>query len=105
MGRCDSVVAGCLFPLALIILISGLDDLALAAICLWAWVRGNDVAPPESQPSPATKQNTIAIFAKRTKATAGLILLDRSGNPGFAFNTPRMAYGYVAPDGSFLTAV
>ena len=48
---------------------------------------------------------TIAHFAKRTQATAGLILLDRDGNPGFAFNTPRMAYGYVAPDGSFLTAV
>ncbi len=62
LGRCDSVVAGCLFPLALIILISGLDDLALAAICLWAWVRGSDLAPPESQPSPATKQKTIAIF-------------------------------------------
>jgi len=28
-----------------------------------------------------------------------LILLDRHGNPGFAFNTPRMAYGYVALDG------
>jgi beta-aspartyl-peptidase (threonine type) len=55
----------------------------------------------------ATKSaaETLALFAKRTHATAGLILLDRHGNPGFAFNTPRMAYGYVAPDGSFLTAV
>jgi beta-aspartyl-peptidase (threonine type) len=50
-------------------------------------------------------RNTIALFAKRTQATAGLILLDREGNPGFAYNTPRMAYGYVAPDGSFITAV
>jgi beta-aspartyl-peptidase (threonine type) len=50
-------------------------------------------------------QETIALFAKRTQATAGLILLDRDGNPGFAFNTPRMAYGYVAPDGSYHTAV
>jgi beta-aspartyl-peptidase (threonine type) len=50
-------------------------------------------------------RNTIALFAKRTQAAAGLILLDRNGNPGFAFNTPRMAYGYVAPDGSFVTAV
>jgi beta-aspartyl-peptidase (threonine type) len=50
-------------------------------------------------------QETIALFAKKTHATAGLILLDRHGNPGFAFNTPRMAYGYVAPDGSFVTAV
>jgi beta-aspartyl-peptidase (threonine type) len=50
-------------------------------------------------------QETIALFAKRTHATAGLILLDRHGNPGFAFNTPRMAYGYVTPDGSFFSAV
>src|SRR6266403_4075512 len=49
-------------------------------------------------------QETIALFSKRTQATAGLILLDRDGNPGFAFNTPRMAYGYVAPDGSYFTA-
>ena len=50
-------------------------------------------------------RETIALFAKKTCATAGLILLDRHGHPGFAFNTPRMAYGYVAPDGSFVTAV
>src|SRR6267143_3773235 len=35
----------------------------------------------------------------------GLILLDLHGNPGFACNTPRMAYGYVAPDGTFVTSV
>jgi beta-aspartyl-peptidase (threonine type) len=50
-------------------------------------------------------QNTIALFAKRTQATGGLILLDHEGHPGYAFNTPRMAYGYVATDGSFTTAV
>src|ERR1700742_330079 len=50
-------------------------------------------------------EKTIAELARRTKATAGLILLDREGNPGFAFNTPRMAYGYVATDGSFTTGV
>jgi L-asparaginase / beta-aspartyl-peptidase len=50
-------------------------------------------------------QAAVQLLAKRTHATAGLILLDRLGNPGFAFNTPRMAYAYVAPDASFLTAV
>jgi L-asparaginase / beta-aspartyl-peptidase len=48
---------------------------------------------------------TLAFFAKKTRATAGLILIDRNGNSALAFNTPRMAYGYVAPDGSFITAV
>jgi beta-aspartyl-peptidase (threonine type) len=50
-------------------------------------------------------REAIHLFAKRTHSTAGLILLDRLGNPGFAFNTPRMAYGYVTPDGTFLTSV
>jgi len=50
-------------------------------------------------------REAVHLLGKRTHATGGLILLDRQGNPGFAFNTPRMAYGYVAPDGSFITAV
>jgi len=50
-------------------------------------------------------REAVHLLARRTHATGGLILLDCEGNPGFAFNTPRMAYGYVAPDGSFLTAV
>ena len=50
-------------------------------------------------------EHTIAELARRTQATAGLILLDREGNPGYAFNTPRMALGYVAADGTFITGV
>ncbi|HTT33568.1 MAG TPA: isoaspartyl peptidase/L-asparaginase [Methylomirabilota bacterium] len=50
-------------------------------------------------------RDSVHLLAKRTHATGGLILLDREGNPGFAFNTPRMAYGYVAMDGNFVTAV
>jgi len=50
-------------------------------------------------------REAVHLLAQRTHATGGLILLDREGNPGFAFNTPRMAYGYVAEDGSFFTAV
>jgi L-asparaginase / beta-aspartyl-peptidase len=50
-------------------------------------------------------REAVHLLGKRTHATGGLILLDRNGNPGFAFNTPRMAYGYVAPQGAFVTAV
>ncbi len=60
--------------------------------------------PAASTPTRAA-QAAVQLLANRTHATGGLILLDRLGNPGFAFNTPRMAYGYVAPDGSFFTAV
>jgi beta-aspartyl-peptidase (threonine type) len=50
-------------------------------------------------------REAIHLLAKRTHATGGLILLDRQGNPGFAYNTPRMAYGYIASDSSLVTSV
>ena len=50
-------------------------------------------------------REAIHLLAKRTHATGGLILLDCHGNPGYAFNTPRMARGYVAVNGTFLTSV
>ena len=50
-------------------------------------------------------KDVVRLLAERGKGTGGLILLDRSGTPAFAFNTPRMAYGYVNPDGTFVTAV
>jgi L-asparaginase / beta-aspartyl-peptidase len=50
-------------------------------------------------------KEAVHLLAKRTRGHGGLILLDRHGNPGFAFNTPRMAYGYVALDGNFVTAI
>ncbi len=62
-------------------------------------------SPAANFPAMLAARESIHLLAKRTHATGGLILLDRHGNPGFAFNTPRMAYGYVTPSGSFLTAV
>jgi beta-aspartyl-peptidase (threonine type) len=50
-------------------------------------------------------QSAVDLLANRGKGTGGLILLDREGHPAFAFNTPRMAYGYVKSDGSFVIAV
>lgn len=60
--------------------------------------------PAGSTPARAA-QAAVQLLANRGKGTGGLILLDRNGNPGFAFNTPRMAFGYVAADGSFITQV
>ena len=64
-------------------------------------------APPQSktESAMAAARASVDILARRTQATGGLILLDRDGNPGWAFNTPRMAYGYVQSDGSMVTAV
>lgn len=60
--------------------------------------------PANSTPARAA-QAAVQLLANRAKGTGGLILLDKNGNPGFAFNTPRMSYGFVNPDGSFFTAV
>jgi len=65
------------------------------------------VLPKQHSPTPASlaARAAVHILAKRTHATGGLILLDRQGSPGFAFNTPRMAYAYVAGDGNFVVSV
>jgi len=65
------------------------------------------VLPKQHSPTPASlaARAAVHILAKRTHATGGLILLDRRGNPGFAFNTPRMAYAYVAGDRNFVVSV
>ena len=47
-------------------------------------------------------QAAVKLLTVRGKGTGGIILLDKAGNPGFAFSTPRMAYGYVQPDRSFV---
>lgn len=63
LAHCDAVVAACLFPLALVVLISGLDDLALDAICLWAWIKERIHAPaPVSRAAQTAPKKTIAIF-------------------------------------------
>jgi beta-aspartyl-peptidase (threonine type) len=49
----------------------------------------------------AVADAVISKLAERAENTGGLILLDSTGCPAAAFNTPHMAYGYVEPDGSF----
>ena len=80
---------------------SAVDFLRLPPTCVDT---PNNISCGPSTADLAARE-AIHFFGKRTHATGGLILLDRHGNPGFAFNTPRMAYGFVAPDSSFLTAV
>jgi adsorption protein B len=59
-------VAACLVPTAIAILISGLDDLALDAVCLWAWVKRrlgkskNRLTPPKL--NAARPEKLIAIY-------------------------------------------
>jgi len=60
--------------------------------------------PASSNPTRAT-QAAVQLLERRGKGTGGLILLDKSGNPGYAFNTPRMAYGIANVEAGFITGV
>jgi beta-aspartyl-peptidase (threonine type) len=51
----------------------------------------------------AVAESCVELLARRTKGTGGLILLDHQGTPAAAFNTPRMAYGYIKVDGTIFT--
>ena len=64
---------------------------------------GQDTCPGELLPQRVARE-CVRLLAERTQGTGGLILLDRQGRPGFAFNTPRMSFGYVATDGSFVVS-
>jgi L-asparaginase / beta-aspartyl-peptidase len=59
----------------------------------------------DSASATRAAQDAVSLLVGRGKGTGGLIILDRNGTPAFAFNTPRMAYGYIAPNGSFFTSV
>ena len=80
---------------------SAVDLLRQSAVCLDT----PGGATGDALRAEVAAREAVHLLAKRTHGHGGLILLDRHGNPGFAFNTPRMAYGYVAPDGNFVTAV
>jgi len=50
----------------------------------------------------ATAESCLQLLRERGRGKGGLILLDASGTPGFAFTTPRMAVGYLGADGQFV---
>jgi len=52
----------------------------------------------------AAAEACVRLLLERAHGHGGLILLDRDGRPGVAFNTPRMAYAYLAADGRLITA-
>jgi beta-aspartyl-peptidase (threonine type) len=64
--------------------------------------------PKEMAPSHSHAQFVadacVRKLAHRAHTTGGLILLDRDGHPAAAFNTARMAYGFVEPKGTFRIA-
>jgi beta-aspartyl-peptidase (threonine type) len=80
---------------------TAVDFLRQSGIC----VDSPGGAPCDASTAQLAAREAVHLLSKRTHGTGGVILLDRHGNPGYAFNTPRMAYGYVALDGNLVTAV
>jgi beta-aspartyl-peptidase (threonine type) len=64
----------------------------------------SSVARPTAGDPQAVANACVRKLSVRAHTTGGLILLDRNGTPAAAFNTPRMAYGFVNPDDSFTIA-
>jgi len=62
-------------------------------------------SPTEAARAMQAAEAALRVLAERAQGTGGLILLDREGHPGFAFNTPRMAFAYASADGSFVVSV
>jgi beta-aspartyl-peptidase (threonine type) len=58
----------------------------------------------EAPLAQAVADACIRVLGRRANAAGGLILLDREGHPAAAFSTPRMAYAYVEPNGTFTVA-
>src|SRR5271154_4572194 len=59
----DAAVAACLVPAALLILVSGLDDLALDVVWVWAWLKRRSAPEPDAAHTPAVeREKLIAIF-------------------------------------------
>jgi L-asparaginase / beta-aspartyl-peptidase len=64
-----------------------------------------DFLRPSSSTPDRAAQAAVQLLAKRGIGTGGLILLDKHGSPGLAFNTPRMSYGFVKDGTSFVASV
>ena len=62
-----------------------------------------DPAPPQNH-AQFVADACVRKLAHLAHTTGGLILLDRDGHPAAAFNTTRMAYGFVEPKGAFCIA-
>ena len=56
-------------------------------------------------PAQAAAEAIIKRLEERVDGLGGIILVDKQGKIGHAFNTPRMARAWVTPDGDIESAV
>jgi L-asparaginase / beta-aspartyl-peptidase len=60
---------------------------------------------PLNFPVDAAAREAARLLKDAAHGTGGIILLDREGHPGFAFNTPRMPYGFISADSSIVVGI
>jgi beta-aspartyl-peptidase (threonine type) len=53
----------------------------------------------------AAGERAIDILRQRVHGLAGIILIDRRGDYGFAYSTPKMAFAYAEPSGRILAHI
>ena len=68
------------------------------------WGARSTITPSTGSNAQSVANACVRKLAHRAHTTGGLILLDRNGNPAAAFNTSRMAYGFINPDDSITIA-
>ena len=55
--------------------------------------------------SEGAAEEAIELLARRVEGLGGLILIDRSGNYGWAHNTPEMAFAYAEDSGEVVARI
>lgn len=60
-----------------------------------------DALAHDRHPNDAARA-AVEMLASRVGGTGGVIMVDRFGRVGLAFNTPRMAYAYLTPEESMV---
>jgi L-asparaginase / beta-aspartyl-peptidase len=80
---------------------TGLGEAIMKVVLAKTAVDG--LGPPAEREGPHPQrvaERAVRLLARRTGGAGGLILLDRRGRCGAAFNTPQMAWGWVSAGGS-----
>ena len=58
-----------------------------------------------NHPAPVAAERAVEILRRRVQGLAGIILIDHSGDYGFAYSTPKMALAYAEPSGDIVAHI
>lgn len=55
--------------------------------------------------APAAAEIAVDLMHRRVNGLGGIILIDKSGNYGYAYNTPKMAFAYADSSGTVIAKI